>query len=124
MAQTFEPSLEASRDNAGCLTKLSLPADFHVLPLSLETSTPPVVAANQELLLKTMSLTWKATSVGAFVAGRFAATAAPFLPLAAEDAAAGESETNKPALTHLLLASSYFIQPPLFNEAHQPVGAA
>src|SRR5579862_8700549 len=123
MAQTFEPSLEASRESAGCFTKLSLPADFHVLPLSFETSTPPVVAANHALLLKTMSLTWKATSVGAFVAGRFVATAAPFLPLAVE-AVAGESETNKPALTHLLLVSSYFIQPPLFSEAHQPVGAA
>jgi hypothetical protein len=33
-------------------------------------------------------------------------------------------EIKRPAFTHFPALSSYFIHPPLFREAHQPVGAA
>src|ERR1700730_7225734 len=126
MAQTCKPSTEASSDCAGCFTRASLLADFHNVPWSREITTPPVVAAYQASVPKAMSLTWKARSSGALTldAACLAGAAVFFrlVPGAAADGAA--SATNKPAFTHLPLGSSYFVQPPLFSDAHQPVGAA
>src|SRR5215470_19031263 len=126
-AHTCEPSAEIAIDVAACFTADSPPANFQLAPLSFETSTPPAVAANHALLANCMSLTWKTTSCGAFVfaatTGFFAATAAPFLPFAGVETGAGAaSPTSNPAFTHLFVVSSYFIQPPAFTEAHQPLG--
>src|ERR1700719_3203379 len=121
MAHTCEPSTEASTDCAACLMNASLPAGFHAVPRSCETSIPALVAAYHAVLVKVRSLTWKARSCGALdVAGRFAA--APFLPF--EGPEETEPPANSPALTHLAPVSSYFIKPPLLRDAHQPLGEA
>src|ERR1700687_1621512 len=62
ITQTCEPSAEASSDCAACLTNSSLPADFHEIPRSRETSTPALVAAYHAALVKVRSLTWEARS--------------------------------------------------------------
>src|SRR5579859_1323805 len=110
MAQICEPSSEACSDCAGCFEKGSLLAERHVAPLSSEISTPPVVAANHALSVKSRSFTSKPSGCEAllpFTAGR-CATAAPFLPfvVGCEAGVAAASATYKPDLTHLFVASS------------------
>src|SRR5262249_33340084 len=131
MAQTCEPLLEASSDCVGCFTSSSLPAaDLQVAPLSRETSTPPVVAANQPSLLNARSLIWRASCVGALALGAgFLTSTAVFLPLTilvtlVGAGASPASTTYRPVLTHLPEVSSYFIKPPLLSVATHPVGAA
>src|SRR5580704_5793858 len=113
MAQSCEPSDETSSDCAGCFTSSSLAADFQVVPWSRETTTPPVVAANQPSFAKTMSLTWNASCCGALAFGAgFLTSTVVFFPLTTlitlVDAASGASGANNPAFTHLPLVSSYF----------------
>src|SRR5215471_1870823 len=124
MAQTWLPSVETSTDCAGLRRIGSLLTDFQVAPWSFETSTPPAVAAYQVSVPKAMSFTRNAASC-VFAAGAAGAffTGAPFLPLVVLVAAAGASGAYKPARTHLCVVSSYFIQPPLVSDAHQPLGA-
>src|SRR5882724_5478633 len=110
MAQTCEPSSEACRDCDGCFAKGSLLAERHVAPLSREISTPPVVAANHALSVKSRSFTWKARGCVAIFplgVGRFA-TGAPFLPfvIGCEAGVAAASAMYKPDLIHLFVASS------------------
>src|SRR6202051_5224452 len=130
MAQICVPSKVASSEVAGGFKDASVPAFFQLTPWSLETRIPPAVAANQASLPKVISLTCTATKVVGFLeVGRRAAvvavvflTGAPFLPLAVVDAEAATGVASgmyRPAFTHFLVVSSYFIQPPLFNEAHQ-----
>src|SRR5450755_857026 len=132
-AHTCEPSAETSSDCAGCFTNSSLLGDFQVVPLSSETSRPPVVAAYQASFVNAMSLIKNAVSCGAgvffFGAGRAAAVVvAPLRAFevtgAATGAANGASGTYSPAFTHLFVVSSYFIHPPEVSEAHHPFGAA
>src|SRR5215471_12972418 len=123
-AHTCEPSAEIAIDVAACFTADSPPANFQLAPLSFETSTPPAVAANHALLANCMSLIWKATScVFAPATGCLAVAAAPFR-LRAGVATGVALATSNPALTHFPFVSSYFMRPPAFTEAHQPVGAA
>jgi len=122
MTQMCEPSAEESSDCAACLTNSSVPADFHEIPRSRETSTPVLVAAYHAVLVNVRSLTWEARSVGALDAGEGCLAAAPFLPF--EDAEEAKSSANNPARIHLALVSSYFIRPPLLRDAHQPPGEA
>src|SRR6478736_5761593 len=126
MAQICEPDAEASSDCTGCFTRSSLAADFHVAPLSRETSTPLVVAANQPSLPKATSFIWKASCVAGlpFGAGFFTSTVV-FLPLTilvtfTGAGASGASAAYMPILIHLPALSSYFIKPPLFRVATQP----
>src|ERR1700682_5339308 len=128
MAQTWFPSFD-STDCAGLRSKGSLLTDFQVAPLSFDTSTPPAVAAYHSSVPKVMSFTRKAAIVGTACfclgTGRFAGIA-PFLPLVAGATAVATtgSGTYIPVRSHLCAASSYFIQPPLLREAHQPLGEA
>src|SRR5271155_4618946 len=128
MAQTSLPSAETSTDCASLCASGSLPAFCQVLPSSEEVSTPPVVAAYHAPLPKAMSFTRKAESTGAFFTGAFAAGAAAFLPFVVvvvfTAAAAGASGTYRPVRTQCFEVSSYFDQPPLVREAHQPIGVA
>src|SRR5579871_1855983 len=126
----FCPSFDASSDWVGWRSRSSLATDFQILPSSFETRMPALVAAYHASCVKFMSLTWYAESVGAFALGAgFFTSTVVFLPLTifvtfVGAGASGASCAYNPALTHLPPVSSYFIQPPLFSEAHHPVGAA
>src|SRR5216683_5019025 len=119
MAQICEPDAEASSDCTGCFASSSLAADFHVVPLSREISTPLVVAANQPSLPKATSLIWKASCVAGLPLGAgFFTSTVVFLPLTilvtlTGARASGASGAYMPVLIHLPEVSSYFIKPPL-----------
>src|SRR5208337_1347554 len=119
------PSAATSTDCAGWRVRGSLLAGFHVAPWSLETSTPPAVAAYHVSLPNAIPFTRKTVNWGTACFGAVALGDTPFLPLVVFAAGAeAVSGTYSPARTHLCAASSYFIHPPLVNAAHQPVGAA
>src|SRR5208337_778051 len=96
------PSAATSTDCAGWRASGSLLAGFHVAPWSLETSTPPAVAAYHASLPNAMPFTRNAVNWGPACFGAAALAVTPFLPLVVFIAGAEVvSGTYSPARTHL-----------------------